>query len=190
MAGRRLGVGDTSNVATVLGGLASIAAEHPVGLKPASRTIDHVCEALNEFSECVRYLNTRRTEGAVLALESEADVQDALYLILRSWVVDLVPESPTDKTGNRYVIRDFVSRSLRLVIEAKYIRDAEHGKRVSKELHDDIEMYRHHPHCGHILFFIYDPNALIPDQRELRRTIEQSRTYDGCPLVCKLIVKP
>jgi hypothetical protein len=83
-----------------------------------------------------------------------------------------------------------VSRSLRLVIEAKFIRDADHGKAISKELHDDIEVYRHHPYCDTILFFVYDPDSLIPDQRELRRTIEQSRAYDGRPLVCKLIVKP
>jgi len=76
------------------------------------------------------------------------------------------------------------------VVEAKFIRDADHGKGVSKELHDDIEVYRHNPHCDTIVFFIYDPNSLIPDQRELRRTIEQSRVYDGRPLACKLIVKP
>jgi hypothetical protein len=35
-----------------------------------------------------------------------------------------------------------------------------------------------------------DPDSLIPDQNELRRTIEQSRTYDGRPLKCRLIVKP
>jgi hypothetical protein len=183
-------VSDTSSAAIVLGGLASIAGTNGCRAQPASITVANVCTALGEFSECVRYLNTRRSKGAILALDSEADVQDAMYLILRPWVCDLVPETPTDKTGNRYSIRDFVSRSLRLVIEAKYIRDAEHGKHISKELHDDIEVYRHHLYCETILFFLYDPDSLIPDQRELRRTIEQSRVYDGRPLVCKLIVKP
>jgi hypothetical protein len=135
-------------------------------------------------------LNTRRNEGAILALDSEADVQDALYLILRPWVRDLIPETPTEKTGNRYTIRDFFSRSLRSVIEAKIVRDAAHGKAISKELHDDIEVYRHHPFCETIIFFVYDPDSLIPDQRELRRTIEQARSYDGVPLVCKLVIKP
>ncbi|NOT02722.1 MAG: hypothetical protein HOP29_19130 [Phycisphaerales bacterium] len=146
--------------------------------------------ALHEFSEIVRYLNTRRSTGAVLALDSESDVQDALYVILRSWVRDLVWETPTDKVANRFTIRDFVSRSLRLVIEAKYVRDEAHGKAISKELHDDIEVYRHSPTCDTIIFFIYDPNALIPDGRELRRTIEESRTYAGRSLTCKLVIKP
>lgn len=181
---------DALAAARVVGGLASMARPIARVDQPTLLTIADVCMALDEFSECIRYLNTRRSTGAVLALDSEADVQDALYLILRSWVRDLVPEAPTDKTGNRYAIRDFVSRTLRAVIEAKYIRDADHGKGISKELHDDIEIYRHHQYCDTIVFFIYDPNSLIPDLRELRRTIEQSRVYEGRPLVCKLLIKP
>lgn len=176
--------------ASIVGGLASIAGPRGTSDQPTRLAIAEMCTALDEFSECVRYLNTRRSTGAVLALDSEADVQDALYLILRPWIRDLVPEAPTEKAGNRYGIRDFVSRTLRVVIEAKFIRDEDHGKGISRELHDDIEIYRHHPYCDTIVFFTYDPNSLIPDQRELRRTIEQSRAYDGRPLVCRLLVKP
>ncbi len=153
-------------------------------------TVDEVLVALGEFSEIVRYLNTRRSTGAILALDSEADVQDALYIILRPWVRDLVGETPTAKIANRFTIRDFVSRALRVVIEAKYVRDEAHGKSVSKELHDDIEVYRHNSVCDTIIFFIYDPNSLIPDGRELRRTIEEARSYGGRSLTCKLVIKP
>lgn len=99
------------------------------------------------------------------------------YLILRPWVRDLVPELPSEKTANRYSVADFTSRSLRLVLEAKFVRDKQHGKSLSKELRDDIEVYRHHPYCDTIVFFVYDPDSHIPDHRELRRTIEQSRVY-------------
>lgn len=111
-------------------------------------------------------------------------------MILRPWIPDLVPETPTDKTGNRFTVRDFVSKTLHAVIEAKFVRDKQHGKNISKELHVDIEVYRHNPNCDTILFFIYDVDSNIPDERELRRTIEQSRVYDGRPLKCILIVKP
>jgi len=174
----------------LLGGLADIAATTRHSSAVLSRGVPEVCAALNEFNECVRYLNTRRSAGAVLELDSEAAVQDALFLILRPWIRDLVPEPPTEKTGNRYALCDFSSRSLRLVIEAKFVRDKQHGKSISRELHDDIEIYRHNPNCDHILFFIYDPDSNIPDERELRRTIEQQRVYDGRLLACTLIVKP
>jgi hypothetical protein len=151
-----------------------------------------IVAALNQFQECVRYLNTRRSSGAILNLDSEADVQDAIYLMLRPWVHDLVPENPTDKVANRFSIKDFLSRQARTVVEVKYIRDAEHGRGISREMHDDIETYRHHPHCDNLVFFIYDPDSLIPDQQKLREQIEEDRYYkqSGRTLRCVLIVKP
>lgn len=152
--------------------------------------IAQILTALAEFQECVRYLNTRRSTSAVLKLDSEAAVQDAIYLMLRPWLIDLVPENPTDKIANRYTIKDFVTRSARTVIEAKYIRDAPHGKNITKELHDDIETYRHHSACRHLVFFIYDPDALIPDRASLERQIAVERVYDGVALTCHLVLKP
>lgn len=149
-----------------------------------------ILSALEQFGECVRYLNTRRSTGARLNLESEADVQDAIYLMLRPWVTDLVHESPTEKVGNRYTIKDFLAPAARTVIEAKFIRDVAHGKQISKELHDDIEVYRHHPKCEHLIFFIYDPDSLIPNVTALNAEIASSRVYDGRALHCHLVVRP
>ncbi len=59
-------------------------------------------------------------------------------------------------------------------------------------MHDDIENYRHHGHCDNLIFFVYDPNSLIPDQQKLREQIEEERFYkqSGRTLKCILIVKP
>lgn len=151
---------------------------------------ESIVSALNQFQECVRYLNTRRSTGAVLNLNSEADVQDAVYLMLRPWIHDLVAESPTDRIANRFTIKDFITRQARTVIEIKYVRDVSHGRYISREMHDDIETYRHHPQCRTIIFFVYDPESLIPDQEILRQQIEEPRIYGGRPLRCVLIVKP
>jgi DpnII restriction endonuclease len=158
----------------------------------AARTIDHlaILGALDQFMECVRYLNTRRTDGAVLTLDSEAAVQDAIYLMLRPWVHDLTPENPTDRQASRFTIKDFVSKQALTVIEAKFVRDRDHGRTITREMHDDIEMYRNHASCRHLIFFVYDPNALIPDQAALRRQIEIERSYAGSILSCYLLVKP
>jgi hypothetical protein len=188
MAAEGRTVGDS--VADVLGGLAELASVSRLQTPSVAKDVPEVLAALNEFNECVRYLNTRRSSGAILQLDAEAAIQDALFLIMRPWIRDLTPESPSDRVGNRYSLCDFSSKSLRLSIEAKFIRDKAHGKAISKELHDDIEIYRHDPHCDHIIFFVYDPDSHIPDERELRRTIEQNRVYDGRPLRCTLIVKP
>jgi hypothetical protein len=180
------------SAASALGGLARLGPETGPESAP-SVSIASTILALQEFDACVRYLNTRRSAGAVINIQSEADVQDVLYLLLRPWIIDLVYESPADKSANRYVIKDFSSIVGRLVIDAKYIRDKDHGRLISKELHDDIEMYRTHPHCDDLVFFVYDPDALIPDKRALREAIEIERAYgEGGrkQLRCHLIVKP
>jgi hypothetical protein len=117
-------------------------------------------------------------------------VQDALYLMPRPWILDLVPENPTDKIANRFSIKDFLSRSGRLVIETKYVRDKEHGKALAREINDDIETYRYHTHCDDLIFFIYDPNGHIPDAAALERHVRTSRSYDGKTLRCHGIIKP
>lgn len=179
--------------AKVLGGLAGLGVGRAARTDAPTVGVPSVLLALREFDACVRYLNTRRSAGAIINIQSEADVQDVLYLLLRPWVADLVYESPADKSGNRYAIKDFSSATGRFVLDAKYIRDKEHGRSISKELHDDIEMYRSHPHCDDLIFFVYDPDAFIPDQRALREQIEIERSYGGTGgkrLTCHLIVKP
>ncbi len=152
--------------------------------------LEKVLGALDAFTDCVRYLNTRRSGGTLLSLDSEAAVQDTLYIMLRPWIADLVPENPTDKIGNRYSIKDFLSKSSRIVIEAKYIRSADHGKNITKEINDDIETYRYHSHCDDLVFFIYDPDALIPDSAAIYRHISTNRVYDDKILRCHGVIKP
>lgn len=179
--------------AHTIGGLSELAVQSKCDAVVVVPGIAPVLLALREFDACVRYLNTRRSAGAVFNIENEADVQDVLYILLRPWVLDLSYESPGEKAGNRYAIKDFISCSGRFVIDAKFIRDKDHGRLISKELHDDIEMYRMNPKCDHIVFFVYDPNAFIPDQRALRETIETERAYGPRgerKIQCHLIVKP
>jgi hypothetical protein len=152
--------------------------------------IARVLDALNSFTDCVRYLNTRRSGGALLKLDSEAAVQDALYLMLRPWIVDIVPENPTDTIANRYAIKDFLSKLNHLVIEAKYIRSTDHGRAIVKELNDDIETYRYHPDCDDLIFFIYDPDGFIPDGAALERHLSSARRYADRVLRCHAVIKP
>jgi hypothetical protein len=149
-----------------------------------------VVTCLEQFQECVRYLNTRRSKGAVINIASEEDVQDVVFLMLRPTLLDLISENPTDNIAGRYVIKDFLTKNINVVIEAKYIRDQKHGREITKELHDDIETYRNHPNCSYIIFFIYDRDALIPDIRALKRQIEGIRNYDGKQIQVFCVVKP
>jgi len=161
-----------------------LAEKLPAGLIDCAKII----EALEQFSECVRYLNTRRSTQTIIDLNSEAGVQDLIYLMLRAWIPDITPETPSTKIANRYSIKDFLVKSAKTVIEAKFIRDKDHGKNISKELYDDIENYRHNPDCENLIFFIYDPDSNIPDVGAIKRVIEEERSYAGRILYCYLMV--
>ena len=183
----------SSRLAGILGGVEQLRkARGQVGLGRSDPKVEleRVLTALNAFDDCIRYLNTRRSKGALLALDNEAAVQDALFLMLRPWIPDLVPESPSDRIANRYSIKDFMSQSNKIVIEAKYVRDADHGKSIVKELNDDIETYRYHPACNDLIFFIYDPDGLIPDGAALERHLVSARTYSEKILRCHAVIKP
>lgn len=149
-----------------------------------------IVSALEQFQDCIRYLNTRRSKGAVIDINGEDDVQDVVFLMLRPLVQDIVPETPTDRAASRYVIQDFLSKNLKTVVEAKFVRDKKHGKEISKELHDDIEMYRNHQDCQEIVFFIYDPESWIPDTAGLKRQIAGLRKYDGKTIQVHCVIKP
>lgn len=176
--------------ATLCANIAQLRQQYKSEVFVSPVNVEAIVTALLQFQECVRYLNTRRSSGMLFNLESEADVQDAVYLMLRPWVHDLVWENPTDRVAGRYSIKDFLSPLAETVIEVKYVRDASHGKQISREMHDDIEVYRHHPKCKNIVFFVYDPDSLIPDQGALKQQIEEARTYGNRALRCFLIIKP
>ncbi|MGP8258796.1 MAG: hypothetical protein ACLQM6_02460 [Acidobacteriaceae bacterium] len=182
------------SVSTILAGVDSLKKkglmDGPQSLDRPATTVARVLDALSSFSEIVRYLNTRRSTGAVLDISGEAAVQDVIYLMLRPWVLDLTYENPTDKVGNRYTIKDFVSHTGRFVVEAKYIRNAEHGKHIISELNDDIETYRYHRSCDDLIFFIYDPESYIPDAAAVERHLRSGRSYDGKVLRCHAVIKP
>jgi REase_DpnII-MboI len=181
------------SIASVLDGVVTLQKSHKkVEDGPLTEVVSvgSVLLALNSFTDIVRYLNTRRSTGAVLELSNEAAVQDALYLMLRPWILDLTPENPTSKVANRYSIKDFVSQTGKFVIEAKFVRNSDHGKSLAKEINDDIETYRYHPNCNDLIFFIYDPDGNIPDATALERHVRTNRTYDGKILRCHGIIKP
>jgi hypothetical protein len=182
----------SDSLSKLLSGVDTLRQKQNTGDKAPQKRVEvvKVIAALQSFTDCVRYLNTRRSKGALLKLDGEAAVQDALYLMLRPWLVDLVPENPTDRVANRYVIKDFLSKSSRLVIEAKYIRNADHGKSIVKELNDDIETYRYHSYCDDLIFFIYDPDGYIPDGAALERHLRSGRVYDEKTLRCHAVIKP
>ena len=126
-------------------------------------------EALDAFSTLVGYANSRREKGGVVAMRSEADVQDLLYFSLKPLFPELVYEQPTEKGSAGYSVGDFSIPSLKLILEAKFVGEKAHVKARAGEISEDIWKYISQTDCERVVFFVYDPNLLISDRVNFAR---------------------
>jgi hypothetical protein len=132
---------------------------------------------------------TNRRRGAVpLTFATEYDVQDLLHALLRPWVADIRPEEFTPSYAGTSTRMDFLLPSHRTVIEMKFVRDAEHAKRIGNELIEDIEHYRKHPDCGTLWCVVYDPEHLIRNPEGLKNDLEGSRSSKDGTVEVKVLI--
>ena len=124
---------------------------------------------------------THRRKGAHwLTFDSEYDVQDLLHSLLRPWVADIRPEEFTPSYAGTSTRMDFLLPAYALVVELKFVRDRNHGRRIGDELIIDIEHYRRHPECRTLWCVIYDPNNFLQNGEGLKNDLEGNRaTPDG-----------
>ena len=98
-------------------------------------------------------------------ITAEREVQDILWLILRSVFDDVVDEETLPKIGHSTYRADFGIPSLRLLIEAKYARKAGDFKAIEKEIMEDSVAYllETRGRYERILVFIYDESASVQE---------------------------
>jgi hypothetical protein len=124
---------------------------------------------------------TQRRKGSIcLSFETEYDVQDLLHALLRPWVSDIRPEEFTPSYAGSSTRMDFFLPAHKLVLELKFVRDANHAGKIGNELIIDIEHYRRHSGCDSLWCVVYDPNHLIANADGLKKDLEGERkTKDG-----------
>jgi len=96
---------------------------------------------------------------------SEREIQDILWLILRSVFDDVVDEETLPKFGHSTYRADYGIPSLRLLIEAKYTRQASDFKKIEKEILEDTVAYLLHTkeRYDRIIVFIYDHSSSVQE---------------------------
>lgn len=95
-------------------------------------------------------------------ITSEREIQDILYLVLRSVFDDVNDEDPNPKVGHASTRSDFGIPSLRLLIEVKYVYfgTAAEFKKIEQEVMTDSVAYlQRATHYDEIVVFIYDSMA-------------------------------
>jgi REase_DpnII-MboI len=118
---------------------------------------------------------------------SEREVQDIIWLILRSTVDDLVDEEALPKLGHSFYKPDFAIPSLRLLVEAKYARQAGDFRDIEKEILQDSVAYMVHTNgrYNRILVFIYDHSASVQEHGVTELALRQIPAIEDVIIVSR-----
>jgi hypothetical protein len=131
----------------------------------------------SRFPIICRQLKVRHDSRSTLEVQDEYDVQDLLHCRLLLYFDDVRAEDsvPSHAGGSSRV--DFILKAERVVVEAKKSRKGLDAKKLGEELIIDIERYRAHPNCEHLVCFVYDPEHQIVNPRGIEADL--SRIKDG-----------
>ncbi len=105
-------------------------------------------------------------------IHREREVQDILWVVLRSAFPDLEDEDTLPKFGHSTYRADFGIPSLGLLIEVKFARSAADFKEIEKQLLQDIVPYLGSPErYKQVLVFIYDDSSSVQEHETTRRAL-------------------
>lgn len=131
----------------------------------------HISRLLSNFESSMR--KWRWCAQNKWLINDEYDIQAILYLILRSVFDDVVDEDPTQKFGHGSSRIDFRIPSLKLIVEAKYVRRREDFKRIEDEIKIDSIDYLHSTDCDSLIVFIYDNSASVEEHQTTIQSLKK-----------------
>ena len=134
-----------------------------------------VAAILSRFEDAMkrwRYDPKDRSTQVRWPVNTEREVQDILWLVLRSYFDDLVDEETLPKLGHSSYKPDFAIPSLRLFVEVKVVYKKEDFKKIEKEIMEDSVGYLTATDAyDKILVFIYDKSASVQEHNTTRNAL-------------------
>lgn len=119
-------------------------------------------------------------------VRSEREVQDILWLILRSVFDDVVDEETLPKVGHSTYRADFGLPRLGVLIEAKYARHHTDFKQIEKEVMEDSVAYlRNAGPYKEIVVFIYDESASVQEHDMTAAALRELDTISDVIIVSR-----
>ena len=119
-------------------------------------------------------------------VSNEKEVQDILWLTLRSYFDDLVDEETLPKFGHSSYKPDFGIPPLSLLIEVKYVRQQEDFKKIEKEImQDSIGYLTNNQQYKNIIVFIYDNSGSVQEHNITRRDLIKVKGIEDVIIVSK-----
>ena len=143
-------------------------------LGDSSLQAKHVAGVLRNFEAAMKRW---RWDGQELQkpirwpITQEREVQDILWLILRSYFQDVVDEDALPKFGHSTYKADFGIGSLKLIVEVKFTSTKRDFKRIEKEIQEDCIPYLRSFLYESLIVFIYDHSASVQEHDTTRKAL-------------------
>lgn len=118
-----------------------------------------VRDVLNNFNNAIqKIISGRRLNHLNFEIEDEYDVQDILYVILKSIFPNLRDEDPIPKVGGKSTKIDLILREEKILIEVKMIKAKDSNEtHFIEQLKVDFESYHECKWLRKLFCFVYDP---------------------------------
>jgi hypothetical protein len=118
-----------------------------------------VKDILNNFSNAIqKIIKNRRKDHPNFEIEDEYDVQDILYVILKSVFPNLRDEDAIGKVGAKTTKIDLIIREERILVEVKMIKEKDLNEtHFIEQLKVDFESYHECKWLRKLFCFVYDP---------------------------------
>lgn len=128
--------------------------------KYVNKTTEEVVrDVLNNFSNAIqKIIKDRRKEHPKYIIGDEYDVQDVVYVVLKSIFPNLRDEDPIPKVGAKSTKIDLILREEKILIEVKMIKEKDSNEtRFIEQLKVDFESYHECKWLSKLFCFVYDP---------------------------------
>lgn len=137
-----------------------------LSIRYVNKTADELLrDILNNFSNAIQKLiKNRRKDHPDFIIKDEYDVQDILYVILKSVFPNLRDEDPIAKVGAKSTKIDLVIREEKILVEIKMIKEKDSNEvALIEQLKVDIESYHECKWLEKLFCFVYDPYKKTKD---------------------------
>lgn len=131
-----------------------------LNIRYINKSADEVVrDILNNFSNAIqKIIKNRRKEHPNFEIEDEYDVQDILYVILKSVFPNLRDEDAIGKVGAKTTKIDLIIREERILVEVKMIKEKDSNEtHFIEQLKVDFESYHECKWLRKLFCFVYDP---------------------------------
>jgi hypothetical protein len=146
---------------------------------------------LNNFHNATRKMvQPRRKDHPSFAINDEYDVQDVLYVMLKSVFPALKEEDPTPRVGAKSNKIDLILREEGILIEVKMLKQSDSNERdFVEQLKNDIQSYRNSQWLRHLIFFVYDPFSKTKDAHNFY-DLNGEQSINGTAFTIEVVLNP